>query len=197
MGRTVTWLYPSSSPWKPDVRHVGATQFRRHPDHRRRDHGERPVRADEAVEDRRAERGKQRQRRDHQRVDQHGHPRLETSVHGHHARDPVERAGEVDRRRHEPQRKGPPQTTRFARQESRLVPGQTGDRDKQRCQRDPAERGMTELWKTEREEEAGGGGERVRARQRVIQGLNCSSFFSFAATVSASRRVGNLPIRTR
>ena len=31
----------------------------------------------------------------------------------------------------------------------------------------------------------------------MTQGLNCSSFFNFAATVSASRRVGNLPTRTR
>ena len=34
-------------------------------------------------------------------------------------------------------------------------------------------------------------------RQRVTQGLNCSSFCSLAAMVSASRRVGNLPTRTR
>src|SRR5437870_1430387 len=33
--------------------------------------------------------------------------------------------------------------------------------------------------------------------QRVTQGLNCSSFWSLEATVSASRRVGNLPTRTR
>src|SRR5207249_5281424 len=32
---------------------------------------------------------------------------------------------------------------------------------------------------------------------RVIQGLNCSSFFKRAAIDSASRRVGNFPTRTR
>jgi hypothetical protein len=35
------------------------------------------------------------------------------------------------------------------------------------------------------------------AGQRVTQGLNCSSFCSLAAIDSASRRVGNLPTRTR
>ena len=42
--------------------------------------------------------------------------------------------------------------------------------------------------------------ERVRwmsRDQRVTQGLNCSSRLSRAAIESASRRVGNLPTRTR
>jgi hypothetical protein len=36
-----------------------------------------------------------------------------------------------------------------------------------------------------------------RENYRVTQGVNCSSFWSLAATDSASRRVGNLPTRTR
>ena len=58
---------------------------------------------------------------------------------------------------------------------------------------------MTEFRKAEGEENARNQGEDESARtiQRVTQGLNCSSFCSFAAIVSASRFVLNVPMRTR
>lgn len=68
--------------------------------------------------------------------------------------------------------------------------------DEQRGERDPTEGGMTKLGEAQREEKAGGGRERV-VDQRVIQGLKCSSFSSFAAMDSASRRELNFPTRTR
>ena len=54
---------------------------------------------------------------------------------------------------------------------------------------------MTVTGKTEGEQCSGESREEVT--QRVIQGLNCSSFSNFLATVSASRRSAYLPTRTR
>ena len=80
----------------------------------------------------------------------------------------------------------------------------TRERRQQGRERNPGECGVTELRKTQREKETGDSGAEViegarrqGAIYRVTQGLNCSSFWSFAAIVSASRLVGNFPMRTR
>src|SRR5947207_925246 len=72
-------------------------------------------------------------------------------------------------------------------------------RNEERREREPGKRRVAELWKADNEKSAREKGENEGARtvQRVTQGLICSSFCSFAAIVSASRRVLKVPIRTR
>src|SRR4029450_4332201 len=108
------------------------------------------------------------------------------AIHDHYPRDPVERAGEVHDAGDESQPAGAQRAL-------------TVDGDQEWCERDPAECGMTELRKADREEGARKQreGDGARTIQRVTQGLICSSFCSFAAIVSASRFVLNVPIRTR
>ena len=60
----------------------------------------------DAPRDQREERRKQREIRNQPGVDQDGDPRLQAAVHGHHTRDPVERAGEVDDAGGEAEQKG-------------------------------------------------------------------------------------------
>ena len=91
-----------------------------------------------------------------------------------------EAQGEPSSRRDAPQRSGPA--------------GPAGKRHVERRQRDERGGGMTEFGKREREEQARKQGEQ---RQRTIQGLNCSSFWSRAEIDSASRRSLNFPTRTR
>src|SRR5581483_7572735 len=138
------------------------------------------VRDDQPPDDQRKERREQREIRDERRVDRDGHPRRDAAVDDHHARDPVERAGEIDDagQQAEPER---------------AAERAGAEREQERRERHPRDERMTELRKAEREQDAGDDGENYR----VTQGLNCSSFWSFAATASASRRVWNFPTRTR
>ena len=129
---------------------------------------------------------------------------MQVAIDSHHARNPVQRSREVHDAGHEPEHEGAAQRRDDRGQvsgarETEICPRTRHQRDEQRRQRNPRERRMAEGGKTEGEKNAGRGGEREieRTRQRVTQGLSCSSFFSFAATDSASRRLGNFPMRTR
>jgi hypothetical protein len=137
---------------------VGSPQLRRHPHDRRRQQRNSSVRHHDAPHEQREERREQCEVRDQRAVDQNGDPRLQASVYGHHTRDPVERAGEVDDAGDEAEQKG-------------AAKGCALEGDEQWRQRDPAERRVAELGETENEQRARHHGERNihAARQQDVR----------------------------
>ena len=107
----------------------------------------------ETADDERKERGKKREVRNERRVHEHGDPRLQIAVAHHHARDPVQRPGEIDDARQQAERERAPRR-------------RVGERDEQRRERDPRERRMAVFREAEREENARGGRECVLERAR-------------------------------
>jgi hypothetical protein len=130
-----------------------------------------PERLHQPTDNQGEERGKERQIRDERRIDEHRHNRVKRSVHHHHARDPIEGAGEVDDAGDESE------TERAGRRA-------TIDGNQKRRERDPAEGGMAGAWKAEGQQHARDGCQ--NGRQAVA--LSGHVVWRFGRVVTSPRR---------
>ena len=112
-------------PRKP-AEQVRATQLGGDPDERGRQQRSGSEPCDRVADDKREQRGEEREVRDEQGIDEHSHPRLQAAIHHHDARDPIERAREVHDAGRQAERECPPERA-------------TAERQQQRRERDPAE----------------------------------------------------------